>query len=139
MTRCWEEEPHSRPSFTSLAASVSNLLSDDYKKVFHPHFFSTSTVLLNNKQQCLTVGCLFQRYGQLAQNFQASHQSVGRPTEGQSLNTGPYQPDHTQVRLTHHSLSGLHRQSHISGRGKPNGDGARGGRPHPELLHHPCL
>lgn len=54
MTHCWEEEPQSRPSFTSLAASVGNLLPDDYKK----------------------------RYDQLAQNFQTSHQSVCRSAEG---------------------------------------------------------
>lgn len=54
MTRCWEEEPQSRPSFTSLAVSVGNLLPDDYKK----------------------------HYGQLAENFLTSHQSPGRPTEG---------------------------------------------------------
>lgn len=43
MTHCWEEEPQSRPSFTSLAASVGNLLPDDYKKVSHSHFFSVSS------------------------------------------------------------------------------------------------
>lgn len=33
MKQCWEEKPQSRPTFTSLVASVGNMLTDDYKKV----------------------------------------------------------------------------------------------------------
>ncbi|XP_069030953.1 platelet-derived growth factor receptor beta-like isoform X1 [Embiotoca jacksoni] len=32
MKRCWDEKPQSRPSFSSLAVSVGNMLSDDYKE-----------------------------------------------------------------------------------------------------------
>lgn len=39
MTRCWEEVPQSRPSFSSLVVSVGDMLPDDYKKVSHLLFF----------------------------------------------------------------------------------------------------
>ncbi|XP_070712142.1 platelet-derived growth factor receptor beta-like [Pempheris klunzingeri] len=32
MMRCWEEEPQSRPSFSSLVVSVGDMLTDDFKK-----------------------------------------------------------------------------------------------------------
>lgn len=32
MKQCWEEKPQSRPSFSSLVASVEDMLNDDYKK-----------------------------------------------------------------------------------------------------------
>uniref|UniRef100_UPI0037E78E7A platelet-derived growth factor receptor beta-like isoform X2 n=1 Tax=Semicossyphus pulcher TaxID=241346 RepID=UPI0037E78E7A len=32
MKLCWEEEPKSRPAFSSLVVSVGNMLTDDYKK-----------------------------------------------------------------------------------------------------------
>lgn len=32
MKRCWEEDPLSRPSFSSLVATVGNMLSDDYRQ-----------------------------------------------------------------------------------------------------------
>ncbi|XP_061596461.1 platelet-derived growth factor receptor beta-like [Cololabis saira] len=32
MQQCWEEEPQSRPSFSSLGVSVGNMLTDDYKQ-----------------------------------------------------------------------------------------------------------
>nr|XP_046266477.1 platelet-derived growth factor receptor beta-like isoform X2 [Scatophagus argus] len=34
MKQCWEEEPQSRPSFSSLVVSVSDMLPDDYKKCY---------------------------------------------------------------------------------------------------------
>ncbi|KAE8287831.1 Platelet-derived growth factor receptor beta [Larimichthys crocea] len=34
MKQCWEEKPQFRPSFSSLVASVGNMLSDDYKKCY---------------------------------------------------------------------------------------------------------
>ncbi|XP_068600342.1 platelet-derived growth factor receptor beta-like [Brachionichthys hirsutus] len=34
MKRCWEEEPQSRPSFSSLVVSFGNMLTDDYKKCY---------------------------------------------------------------------------------------------------------
>lgn len=91
MTRCWEEEPQSRPSFTSLVSSVGNLLPDDYTKVSHLHFFSVSSrITTKTRTTTLSDYWLFvsQRYELLAENFQTSHKSVGRPTEGQCLGTG---------------------------------------------------
>uniref|UniRef100_H3CQ90 receptor protein-tyrosine kinase n=1 Tax=Tetraodon nigroviridis TaxID=99883 RepID=H3CQ90_TETNG len=35
MKRCWEEKPQARPAFSSLVASVGNMLTDDYKKRYH--------------------------------------------------------------------------------------------------------
>ncbi|XP_068187623.1 platelet-derived growth factor receptor beta-like isoform X2 [Antennarius striatus] len=34
MKKCWEEEPQSRPSFSSLVVSFGNMLTDDYKKCY---------------------------------------------------------------------------------------------------------
>uniref|UniRef100_A0A672FYJ8 receptor protein-tyrosine kinase n=1 Tax=Salarias fasciatus TaxID=181472 RepID=A0A672FYJ8_SALFA len=33
MKQCWDDKPQSRPSFSSIVATVGNLLSDDYKQV----------------------------------------------------------------------------------------------------------
>ncbi|XP_051793851.1 platelet-derived growth factor receptor beta-like isoform X2 [Acanthochromis polyacanthus] len=32
MRRCWEEQPQTRPTFSSLVVTVGNMLSDDYKQ-----------------------------------------------------------------------------------------------------------
>lgn len=34
MKQCWEEEPQSRPSFSSLVVSLGNMLSEDYQKSY---------------------------------------------------------------------------------------------------------
>ncbi|KAM9856039.1 platelet-derived growth factor receptor beta-like [Aulostomus maculatus] len=34
MKQCWDEEPQSRPSFSSLVISLGNMMTDDYKKCY---------------------------------------------------------------------------------------------------------